>query len=326
VNYHYAIEQCDVQDRSLLKNFREKRSAWLLWLDHKEPSSIDNQFYSMMWCDAVFWTLNEARKFAAENSPSSAITPILAEFIDHGYLAQQILSISKLVEKNSPQPGKGIISLRRLVDEICENSFLFTRENYVCNDGLPFDPELARQKFLQRMATQTPSFSWMPTDGPEAWDTSVRVHQEFDELSGSPSDNRSRKDCISDRVFTSLRAAFDDTSFDHILAFRHKIFAHAADPQSRSYAKTQIDRVELENIIRAQKILCQLMQTISSYILCGPSFTSVVAIPQFNQFAHITLPYVSPDHRTKLSTFWSQHCRERNEWLKRDLNQVLSKS
>lgn len=313
--YSYELDQCDVSDKKSLKIFREKREVWLSWFSHGISSSIENQLYNLMWWDATFWTLNEARKFADEKSPSSAITPILAGLIDQGYLALQILSLSKLVERNSADRSKGIISLRRVVDEIRENAKLFTRENYVAHDGLPFDAEIAYQKYLQEMEGKPRGAIWVAAGGSSDWAESRRMHEIFDGLSGIGAKQRSRTDVISERVLDSLEAVFTNQSIKHILNLRHKVFAHAADEYSRSRVATQIDRVEFGHIISSQKVLSQLMQVISADILSGPNFGSLIAIPQFNQFDHISLPYVRAKERSKLSEYWDKHVNERNGWL-----------
>lgn len=51
-----------------------------------------------MWQDAVFSTFNEARRDTDAAGPSAAVAPILAQFLDQGYVASQVLGISKLFE------------------------------------------------------------------------------------------------------------------------------------------------------------------------------------------------------------------------------------
>jgi hypothetical protein len=292
-------------------------------LDDNEPSSINNQVYNLMWWDAVFWTLNEARKYADKNNPSSALTPILAEFIDQGYVALQVISISKLLEKNSGKPRRGIISLRRLVDEVVESANLFTREIYVCYDGLPFDPEPARQRFFDQIAANPNCTMPRPIEGPDAWEMSQRLHAQFDKLSGVTPSCRKRDDLISVDVFKALQSVFDDPAFEHVINLRHKVFAHAADAYSRSYVQTNIKNIELDQIIKAQKNLLQLMQIVSSLILQAANFICAVAIPQFNQFDYITCPYIRPENRNKISTFWNEHTEERCEWLRDSVKTLL---
>jgi hypothetical protein len=320
MNYEFDLADCDVREehKESVKQFRAKRATWLGWLDSAEPNSIDNQIHYLMWWDATFWSLNEARKYADDEKLSSARTPILAEFLNQGYLALQIHSISKLIEKNPSNPKKGIISLRRLVDELIAHSQYFTRENYVCHDGLPFDPEPEKQRFFEANGAMP-----LAQAGPKAWAKSEIMHRGFDRLAKTTEGKRSRDDEIHPHIFESLRAALEDDSFAHILDLRHKIFAHAADATSQAEAKNQIQNVELSRIERAQKILCQLLQTISANILCGPVHTSTIAIPQFDQWRFVEQPYVHRDDRQKISKFWNDHCSNRNGWLLTAADDIL---
>ena len=48
----------------------------------------------------------------------------------------------------------GVISLRRLITDLRGKWALFTRENYVCHDGLPYDYEAVMLKeFADRIGT-----------------------------------------------------------------------------------------------------------------------------------------------------------------------------
>jgi hypothetical protein len=65
------------------------------------------------------------------------------------------------------------------------------------------------------------------------------------------------------------------------------------------------------------------MQIVSSVILQAANFTSAIAIPQFNHFKHINLPYVREENKRKLSTFWDSHAKERREWLQQSAKTIL---
>jgi len=61
----------------------------------------------------------------------------------------QTLEIRKLTEsgKRNGKPKKlkdQVISLRRIAEDMEDNWNLFTRENLVCHDGVPFDSALAQ--------------------------------------------------------------------------------------------------------------------------------------------------------------------------------------
>jgi len=72
-------------------------------------------------------------KLATVNADSGLHNTILAESLFDGHVANQVLAIRRLADDGS------IISLRKLFKDIKRNFELFTRENYVCFDGLPYD-------------------------------------------------------------------------------------------------------------------------------------------------------------------------------------------
>ena len=57
-----------------------------------------------------------------------------------------------------------IISLRRLVKDIRRHFALFTRENCVCFDGLPYDYEAVKRKEMMERVGKGPF--WGQTSGP----------------------------------------------------------------------------------------------------------------------------------------------------------------
>ena len=57
-------------------------------------------------------------------------------------MATQVLAIRRLMDDGNSD----VISLRRPVKDIRRDFALFTRENYVCFDGLPYDYEAVQRK------------------------------------------------------------------------------------------------------------------------------------------------------------------------------------
>ncbi len=68
---------------------------------------------------------------------------------DTGFVAIQTTAIRRLTERSLEDPSKGVISLRRLVDDIRENRCLITREVYVGVDGLPYDSSAAKTRWME---------------------------------------------------------------------------------------------------------------------------------------------------------------------------------
>ncbi len=151
MSFDYPNSECDVREseRPRLKRFRERFSVWRDWLS-KDEHSIWGQIHGMLWNDMVFRTVNECRRLAHKNpSPHVAFNGAVVSFIDEGYAAKQLLAIRRLTETN----GRGdAITLPRLLDDMKANAELFTREMYVCHDGLPFDPRPAQERFFQEVS------------------------------------------------------------------------------------------------------------------------------------------------------------------------------
>jgi len=311
--YSYSSDGCDVHDQEKLERFRELKTVWHELLHGDESHSLSGQFSDMMWQDAAWRTANEARRFADPDDPTAAIAPMLAAMLDRGYVSGQVIAISRLLEVSSPKnPKRGVVSLRRVVDEISQARDLFTREVFVSHDGLPYDWEAARR------AESLPSGSavrWMESKGPGAWVTAMGQHEVFDSLSRVSPDHRNREDRIADAVFDRLAAAFDDPVFADVLALRNKTVAHAADAFSRSQVKDLRKGLKLDEFAKAHYLLLGVMQVISSTLLYGHWIGATVPISQSNQFEHLQAAFVQPARLRDLVQFWHAHCSERDGWL-----------
>ena len=147
--------------------------------------AITKQLYDMMWNDVTYRTFNEARRLNS-SKPAAAIAPLLSEFIDVGYIAMQVLAISKLTDpcNFAKNPKRAVISLKRVVDEVSTERILITRENYVAFDGLPYDPRPAKEKHEKSFVPG--QITWGIKTGPDAWWPSEMYNESFDRLSGVP--------------------------------------------------------------------------------------------------------------------------------------------
>lgn len=309
--------QCDVADRDKLKRYRGHAERWFDWLATDEEHAIGKQLSDLMWHDAVFRVLNEARRLEGAEASSSR-APILAQFVDQGYVSGQVLGISKLVEPSPKVPNtkKGVISLKRVVDELSDNRDLFTREVFVAHDGLPYDPAPVRRAYLDDYVARhgdKPAFEAMETEGPKAWDTAERLHELFDRLSGIKPDARQREDRLPDQTFDTLLKALDDPVFTDIRALRHKRLAHAADAASRLH--TIPKGLKLDDAARAHRILLAVLQAISAGLLYGGWRASAIPVDQFDTFRNFSGPLVREDQIDQLRKLWDQVAAERDGWL-----------
>lgn len=263
-----------------------------------------------MWDDAVFRLLNEARRFATKEQPTSAVAPTLASMLDQGFVATQILAVSRLVDKR-----KDVISLRRLLDDIEAHRHLVTREMFVCHDGLPYNAAAAERAFWAKAPRPTTGVvtMFLPTEGPEAFDTAERGHRAFDALSEKAPADRSRTDTIQPAMFDGIRALLEDQTVTSLVELRHKFVAHAADELSRRRAGIERFGVTLNGLEAAQRSLVQAAQRIELDLLWGSS-RGVVPVPQHDHLRYLDLPFAPADRLQELRDWWQRHCEAREEW------------
>ena len=146
--YAYTIAQCDVptERHPALQSYRDKRRLWLSWINKDEHHAIWQVLSSMVWTDVSFKVLTQ---FATNDENNALSNTLLGQALIDGHVATQVLAIRRLIDDRSD-----VISLRRLVKDLRRNFGLFTRENFVCFDGLPYDYEAVQRKEMMERVGQ----------------------------------------------------------------------------------------------------------------------------------------------------------------------------
>lgn len=309
--YEYGIDQCSVLDKALLKEFRAKRAEWIGWLEEDPDHNIWDQIHVIMWSDAAYRSLNEARRFASKASPTSSVNGMMGEFLDRGYVATQVLDICKLTDG-----GDDVVSLRRLFADIKKHRHLITRENFVAYDGLPYDYAAAWQAHIDALTReQTRQPRWVSTKGPNGWGISEIMHNAFDGLSGIAADKRSPKDLIHKSVFATMATWFEDPVLTKLRTYRNKYLGHAADQKSRQNAPLSNLGFTLDDFSNAQRVVVRIATTIGSQILYDTALGGVVPTPQFDVFQHLQMPVIPAANMQEMGEWWHNHAKERDDWL-----------
>src|SRR4051794_11178957 len=135
--------------------YREKRFQWAALLDDDEAHSVSSQLSSLIWRDATFHLFNEMRK-GAPSGVTTMTSPVLAEALDNGYVTNMILGIGRLTDLQPRKRGKGVVSLRRVFKDLYEHRGFITREVFVCNDGLRYDPDYPASMGARLCAGRSP--------------------------------------------------------------------------------------------------------------------------------------------------------------------------
>lgn len=220
VVYKYAIEECDINEskQDALRAYRRVRQNCLEHIRGPSTYPIYRQLSKLAWHTAVFQTLNEARRL----EPDAPVNGPAWELIREGYASLMALGIRRLLDKD-----KRRISLAWAVDKLEKNSYLMTREFYICHDGLPYDYETSRARYYEAMNEyERLETCFHPTTGPDGWAMSEAMHEEFDKLCGHPS-RRSRDDKINKSVFKSMKELLSHESITTVERMASKVIAHA---------------------------------------------------------------------------------------------------
>jgi hypothetical protein len=308
--YAHKISECDVpkERHAALMSYRDKRRLWLDWIDDDEHHAIWTTLSSMVWTDAVFKNLTH---FALGDESNALNNPLMMEALLNGHVATQVLAIRRLMDNG----GNDIISLRRLVKDLRSSFNLFTRENYVCFDGLPYDYEAVRRAtFLEHAGEWGHGGIWLPTEGPQAHGTSELAHQQFDRLTGIDPANRRRDDRLPIDLLTTIEKWLNDSGADELAKWSHAYLAHAGGPEARK--KIAALFVTADKISNAIKALACVTEAISAWLLfAGGRSSALMPVAQFNPFEKLDKPVMQAGGESAAYDRWHRLSDERNAYL-----------
>lgn len=309
MKFDYTMDQCDVADKTSLNSFREKLLKWHGWLFSDPDSAIWKQIYKMMWYETLFWTINKARQFADQSpSPDVGFNDAVTRFIDNGYVSMQLLAVRRLTDR-----AKDTVSLPRLIGDLKANSALFTRENFVSHDGLPFDPEPKRNEFYNSiLAEEKPRTRWMETTGPDAWDSAERAHTTFDRLMGKKPATRRRDDSIAPEIFDSLMDHLSVCDAARLVA--SKFIAHTLDKNEIEKIPKEERNITFDKLAECQKAICQVAAYISAPILYAGT-SDVVPTPQYDLFENWDKRWCQDKTKSELGRFFKDHKSQIDDWV-----------
>lgn len=308
--YAYSITQCDVsaEKRAALQSYRDKRQLWLSWISTDEHHAIWTVLSDMVWTDVAFKTL---ASFAVGDEANALNNRLMFDALLDGHVATQVLAIRRLMDDRN----RDIISLRRLVKDLRRDFTLFTRENYVCFDGLPYNYEAVRHaRFRENAGNIGKGGIWLSASGPQDDRTSERAHRQFDRLAGIDPAKRRREDRLPASLLTTIEKWLDDSGADDLTKWSHTYLAHAGGPEERKRKSDLM--VTMNQITDAIKALARVTEAISAWLLfAGGRTNALMPVAQFNQFENLDKPIMQAGGEAAACHLWQKLSDDRNSYL-----------
>ncbi len=286
------ICECDVEDKASLALFRLKRDEWKRCLID-DDYSVSQQISHLLWNDTVFRTFNEARRLSLEekNNDIGLNSPVI-NLMDGTFVASQVMAIRRLSDPNFYDPKKGVISLRRIIDEIGDSLPIFTRENYICFDGTAYEG----------LSHEKDGINWIH------WD---RKHKNFDRLSRVSSSNRSRDDKLDNKIISSLKSELN--ACKDLRTYANKFIAHTSDNPGKVKLTDKQKSITLNKLDEAYKAIVKSGSFLGAVVLYEHSLGGV-PVPQYDQFKNLDKPVIKTKSLSNLSTFWMDRNKEVSSW------------
>lgn len=303
--YEYTIEQCDVPEvrRGNLAEYRKFRTTCLDYLRGDRDTSVITQVHSLAWFTAVFRTLNEARRL----EPDRKVSGPLWELTSTGYASLITLGVRKLVD-NHPQ-ANSIWNVVAKIENCQRNGALITRENFVCFDGLPFDPEPGKRSHAE--VARDGKLYRLPTKGREAWGMSQIVHEWFDRMCGHPVKRR-RCDMFDLSILERVKKQLQHPTIKKVCTFADKRVAHA----ERIERADALPTATFDEVDEALRLIVRAVDFVSLSVFYDTSIGSVVPMPQFDILEGLDAPWITPDNKPAMDHVWNQVKERMDDWIK----------
>ncbi|MGH7015114.1 MAG: hypothetical protein ACREEL_13330 [Stellaceae bacterium] len=303
-DYRFSTGQCDVNDKLSLDRFRQKRREWLDHLSRDEHHSIQILLSSMAWRDVAYRLLGD---IANGDAASGLRNPLVAEALIDGYFSVQVLAIRRLMGR-----AVGTISLWRLIEDVRQSRNLFTRENFVAFDGLPYDCDQARERVMP--AVIRAGAAWAAREGPDAWVPAQMAHDLFDKLSGIQPSARRRDDRIPNRIFDRIAQWRDEADADSLLKWCNNFLAHAAGRQRRDGIDVRAVGPNTDKVTAIIRSCIRASEGVA-YLIRAAGHGSIVPVAQFNQLERLNAPLSVAVFVPTLRERWHLLADERDKFL-----------
>lgn len=253
-------------------------------------NGLQNIVESIAWNDSIYRTFNEGLRLVQSELKKKRLPNSLIEYIHHAHIAYVIISLRKLYD-DKKEGRRAVNSLRTVTQRIVDNAHLFTRENFVTFDGLPYNSQDARDWRIEAMVENR--------------------HFQFDSFSGvKKMSSRRNTDRLDVKIpeylhlHTRLRTEIE--------SFANKFLAHSSSLKNRPNELLTFQNLSLLRIQAQCKNVIWCTQQVARFL--SAPFLSVVPTPQFDVLMNWENGLFDDNIKKKLSNYWEVRMRWWQKW------------
>jgi hypothetical protein len=256
----------------------------------KSENSLQTIVESLAWNDSIYRTFNQGLGLSQSKDRAQQLPVSLIEYIHHAHTAYVAISLRKLYDEKK-KGSRAVNSLRTVTKRIVDNAHLFTRENFVTFDGIPYDEE----------------------DGVD-WKTKAVVqgrHMQFDALCQIGAGERRRKTDRLDPTIPNMlyiRTALSPK----IEIYANKFLAHSSSISNRPDEQLTLQGMTLGRFQAQYRNIIWSTQQIAKF-LCE-AFLSLVPTPQFDVLINWENGMFDIDTKKRLIVYWEERMGWWRKW------------
>lgn len=278
-------------------NKKEKRLLDLFKIELKEikvmmsedlKNSIQNLIYNLNWDDTVYRTFNIGLTLMWKSKEENKLPVTLIEYIHKAHLSLILAVLRKLFEP-ARKGCRTVNSIPTIIKRIKENIGLWTRENYVCYDGIPYEKN--------------------ETDDRKTKMIIINRHNKFDNMC-IRNKKRNRKDKLSIEIIEKLEknAILDDK----IEKFVNNFLFHAASSDNRPNEADMLNKTTLLRKQQQMKKTVWIIQQISKIV--DNLILTELATPQFEQLKGWDDSFFNKNIKNILYGYWEKRYKLWQDW------------
>jgi len=305
---------------------KERRELWLECLCGEDKHSISNQLYNLSWDLNIYLILNESRRYASKTETGELKqNSMLHNYLDRMFVENSLLKIRRLTddyklnsESKTDKKNSDVYSIISLLNDIINQSELFTRENVFLIENLEYDisklENIKKQKIENRIL-KGKGFYWDTIENHPL--ENKERHKSLDFLFKTNSENRKKSDKYEKVLITEIRDKIKD-KVANVKIFADKLIVHSSTPESRSI---KINEVSIQEIVNIYILLANVANFIRVYILNEKTIDNLVSPNlHFNIFEYLDEPIVQIENIENLSKKWNEY---QDEYISKDI--ILNK-